>query len=774
MFFDREVAMKQFCSDRFAGLVLSINARMITVSAILSAVCVAARAEEVLKHERLPEIELAPVEVLDLVGGRNDKNSVGHGKNLAVYVGKPSRYFFATHELGNVFDAVDGRPIVWYPDQVIVAPADDRHMAAPGSTAPGSAGGSRDAAPHARRLIEQRQVCVTKDDVVFARVWLKNQTSEEVRHTVTISGDCRKSFDWRGKPGGKKATRRDGDFVVMTDHHVFPEVFNDGLAIVVGCEQKPTKIEADTPGAYRLSYEVTIPPGEHRVLSIGCAVGRTDEQARKNLKQSLQTDALAENRRQWQRWYAESAPSFTCSDQRLTELYAFRWFLLRFSTAGGDLGYFKHPVVMEGRQAFQTYCCYSAPFMALDLNWAIDPQWGWGQVAGMVEAAYDDGRFPWYVSPRTKQVPIHHRSGTGLSLVPLAAWRHYQIRGDREAIERIYPGLLKNVRWWIADRDGDGDGLFEVDHQLETGMDDLFRFGDGQGQRRYEAVDATAYAYANIDAVAQIARVLRQAEEARELSKYGERIRHASAKQFWDAERKAWFDLHPENGARLDYLAITTFYPAFAGLSGREQSGVFRAHLLNRDEFWLPHPVPALPKNHRDFGPTRYWQGPSWPAANSHVIEGFASAAKRYDRTLLPQAAELFQRCAANHLQPRADFYERYNPITGEPLSTFRDYMHSWWVDLIVRHVCGFDPYRNSSNAADGNRDLTIDPLPLGLDWFELRGVAYRGQRYDVLWRKADRAADRAIPAGLTVRRDGKEILRREAFEPGSAAVEVR
>ena len=158
---------------------------------------------------------------------------------------------------------------------------------------------------------------------------------------------------------------------------------------------------------------------------------------------------LDDNRADWARFYDREVPRFRCSDRGLEELYAFRWFLLRFSTAGGDLGYFKYPVVLEGRQAYQTYCCYSAPFMAYDLNWATDPKIGYGHIANMAEAAYEDGRFPWYTSPRTNRVMVHHESRTGLSLLPHAAWKYYLVHGDQGALRRLYPCMKQNVLWWI-------------------------------------------------------------------------------------------------------------------------------------------------------------------------------------------------------------------------------------------------------------------------------------------------------------------------------------
>src|SRR5262249_21225655 len=80
----------------------------------------------------------------------------------------------------------------------------------------------------------------------------------------------------------------------------------------------------------------------------------------------------------------------------------------------GGLGAFTDSVVLEGRSAYQVYCCFSAPFMALDLRWARDPAWVQGHIAQMLRVQHEDGRFPWYATPRTAQVPVHHASATGL------------------------------------------------------------------------------------------------------------------------------------------------------------------------------------------------------------------------------------------------------------------------------------------------------------------------------------------------------------------------
>jgi hypothetical protein len=683
-----------------------------------------------------PQIQITESPILDLIGNRNNKNCVGHGKNVALYTGIPSKFYYATHKLGDIFDIVDGTTINWFPDHVLVTP--DVNLGSILNLNIDQIIISKERKEQFKKqkqkikLTEQRQVCVTKDDVVVSVVHLFNPTTNPIVKTIEIAGDCTKSKDWRGEVGGDKITQQQGNFVILKDKNVFPNILDDGLSMAIGGNLEPDEMICEPAGAYELKYKVEIPPYTSLKFIFACAIDPDEQVALENLKTVLeQDDPIDLNRTDWQDFFQKDVPHFSCSDKGLEELYGFRWFLLKFSTAGGNLGFFKYPVVMEGRQAYQTYCCYSAPFMALDMNWATDAQVGFGHIANMLYSAYEDGRFPWYTSPRTNRVKLHHKSKTGLSLLPHTAWQHYLIHGNREMLAEIYPGMRKNIEWWIKDRDADGDGLFVINHQLETGMDDLSRFEDNDPTLRYDAIDATSYAYANILAVSNMARILGEYNDAKFFKDYAEKTKNAVNSLLWNGEDESYRDRHPDSKELSKTMCITTFYPFFAGIGTSANLDIFKKHLLNPDQFQLPYPVPALPKDDPNFDPTGFWEGPSWPAATSHILEAFASSAKTLDSSLLPDAAELIKLAADKHLQPRADFFERYNPLTGEPLSHFRDYMHSWWIDIIIRHIVGFEPQEDGL--------IKLDPLPIGLEHFLLENVNYRGKNITIVWQSPDK-----------------------------------
>jgi len=288
-----------------------------------------------------PQLQPA-VPVLDRVGNRTDKNTVGHGVNVALYTGTPSRFFYSTYDLGNVFSAVDGGTIRWFPDYVLIDPNNsggNTNVNLDQFLIDNDPGPSLQSEKVTDGVTEQRQICVSRDDVVVSRVFLTNHSAKAVVHQVEVRGDCRQSADYRGQPGGEKVTRQDGDALLLIDHNAFPSVLHDGLVMAIGASEHPTATDTDTPGAYRLTYTITVPENGTRVLTLACAFGRDTATAKTHLAGVLrESDPVAQNRRDWTDFYEHQVPQFTGSDQGLNELYGFRWFLLKFSLSGGDLG----------------------------------------------------------------------------------------------------------------------------------------------------------------------------------------------------------------------------------------------------------------------------------------------------------------------------------------------------------------------------------------------------------------------------------------------------
>ncbi|MBR6499235.1 MAG: hypothetical protein IKT23_06055, partial [Clostridia bacterium] len=85
---------------------------------------------------------------------------------------------------------------------------------------------------------------------------------------------------------------------------------------------------------------------------------------------------------------------------------------------------------------------------------------------------------------------------------------------------------------------------------------------------------------------------------------------------------------------------------------------------------------------------------------------------------------------------------EFYDAETGEPLSDEADYSHSYYIDLVVRHIAGIQPREGG---------FVFSPARIGVDSFALKGVKLRGHTLDVEF---------SARAGYVLKADGAEKAR--------------
>jgi hypothetical protein len=160
--------------------------------------------------------------------------------------------------------------------------------------------------------------------------------------------------------------------------------------------------------------------------------------------------------------------------------------------------------------------------------------------------------------------------------------------------------------------------------------------------------------------------------------------------------------------------------------------------IANEEEFWLPAGFPATAASDTTFRADAEWKdkrmncswnGRSWPMANSHLVDVAANIARTASggavhREFAGQALMKAIKLMFHDGDPaRPNSYEHYNPITGMPAlyRGYDDYMHSWIVDLIMRHAVGVQPGLD-----------TVDPLPLDINWIECIDIPHPNGRMSV------------------------------------------
>jgi hypothetical protein len=277
---------------------------------------------------------------------------------------------------------------------------------------------------------------------------------------------------------------------------------------------------------------------------------------------------------------------------------------------------------------------------------------------------------------------------------------------------------------------------------------------------RLKGVDSTVYLYELKKVLALIAEKTGKKDDVEKWRSGSMKTKEAILRKMWDPDSGMFFDINPATGRRTGVKAATCFYPYFTDIVSELHLQGLKKHLLNPKEFWTPYPVPSSSVDDEYFSAEPEWKGKRmncpwngrvWPMANSHIAEGLARTAIRFqDEELRGKTVEFiskFIRMMFFDGDPqRPNCFEHYNPFTGMP-SMYRgvdDYQHSWIVDLIIKYVTGIRVEED---------EIIVDPFPFKLKWFEIDQVLIRGSLFRVkstknsftVWRNQKKIAEKKL-----------------------------
>jgi glycogen debranching enzyme len=311
--------------------------------------------------------------------------------------------------------------------------------------------------------------------------------------------------------------------------------------------------------------------------------------------------------------------------------------------------------------------------------------------------------------PRTSgivQPPVH----------ATAVLQVYRYGRDRERANAFLAELRPKLEAWhdylYSERNRDGDGLIEIWHPWESGMDNSplwdpvfarIELTDGEVPE-YERIDRTLvepaerptdaeydyYAYlvklyrdrgydgaairaectfvvhdvlfnsllvqANRD-LAEIARLTGADPERHE--RRAELTAAAIEQRLWNEDEHSYLDRDLRSGEWITVRVGSAFSPLYAGTPSDERAR-FLVERLQAFGVGVPPAgwaVPSLATDDPAFESIRYWRGPVWPMVNWVTYRGL----RRYGYET--EAAEL--RAGVLELARREGFWEHYNPLTA-------------------------------------------------------------------------------------------------------------
>jgi Trehalase len=371
-----------------------------------------------------------------------------------------------------------------------------------------------------------------------------------------------------------------------------------------------------------------------------------------------------------------------------------------------------------------------------ELRWLFAGQWADGllpHIRFADNARYFPGPEFWQTH-RSPNAPEHPQT-SGIVQPPVhatAVWRVYRRARDghqaKAFLRELMPGLVRWHEYLYRERTRGDDGLVEIWHPWESGMDnsplwdealaritpareaipdyervdldfvdaaqrptdaeydryaylvklyrdwgyDSSRIREGSPFAVYDVLFNSLLVQANRD-LAEIARVLELDPEPFEA--WAKRTAAGLDARLWDAAEVSYGDFDVRADRRVRAQTSAAFAPLFAGIPTPERA----RHMLDRllassvAVDGAGRVVTSVAPGDANYDPALYWRGPVWPMINWVLHAGL----RRYG--FVDEAQEI--RTALLELVRREGFWEHYNATTGRGQGTEQV---SWTAALVL------------------------------------------------------------------------------------------
>lgn len=360
-----------------------------------------------------------------------------------------------------------------------------------------------------------------------------------------------------------------------------------------------------------------------------------------------------------------------------------------------------------------------------------------------------------------------------------ALLKYYEVSGDSALLRELFDPLVANYEAWEK-TNLDENGLFwQVDGN--DGMEVSICGALSEGAKGYRATINT-YMFADAKAIAAIATMLNNKEDAEKFAARANRIKQNVQTILWD-DGASFFKVLPKGATGLCAAReLHGYTPWYSNMPDAKYSVAWK-YLMDLTYFFAPYGPTTAERNHPGFkisyeGHECQWNGPGWPYATSITLTAAANLLNHYRQNYFSKQdyLQLLQGYTNSHSRTMPNgkklpwIDENLNPFTGDWISRTRlekwnngswsdekggvergkDYNHSTYCDLIISGLIGVRPQQDDT--------LIINPLvPVDAwEYFCLDNLSYRGKKLTVLY---DRTGKRYRQGkGFMVFLNGKKI----------------
>ncbi len=502
-------------------------------------------------------------------------------------------------------------------------------------------------------------------------------------------------------------------------------------------------------------------PKQKKTLVLACAVGEATHEmpedcGRKASAYLKGRDYLEAQRHEYDAWF-DDVPVFESDDPLLDTTWWYRWFILRHTYAEPNLGHFHHGVFYEGRahktakepyapwgHEFTQLIPMSTPMHVTDARWKHDGTCCRETLKTLLDSMDKDGVFRMMMTDKFS-----------FTFGNYAQWGLYQFflaHRDEAFILDVLEGFKKNVRGvWDLYRGDEGDLQIAYNHRRPgKEYQPAYWYFEGypdnaSNEASYtwlKRVDLSTYLYVNARGIEKLCSAVND-PEAGAFKDLADRLEEQVLNWMWDEETGFFYDLHFENHQKALVKGVTGIYPIWAGMTDERHLRVLDAY-FSEAEFAAGSAFASVTKRCPVYYPQGSWKGqffkgrdgcmwdgPSWPYTTCIALDAIGEQSKRYAHGFDGQFGRFLREYAWQHYRNKSlnepYLVEHYNAETGEMLSDDVDYSHSFFIDLIVKHVAGLAPTEHG---------FTVDPIDVGLSRFSLTNVVLNGLEISIHYQK--------------------------------------
>ncbi len=360
---------------------------------------------------------------------------------------------------------------------------------------------------------------------------------------------------------------------------------------------------------------------------------------------------MEEAARHWHEWFASAPP---VADEYQAQYY-YAWWIMRAGLISTRF-YTTREAMTPSMIHYVGVWQWDAYFHALAYR-HVEKHLAHDQIRIVLDHQREDGMIPDAIHDEGTVTRLDYPVDADVTKPPLLAWaayKLYELDGDREFIDEIYEPIVRWNNWWFEQNDTDGNGLCEYQHPYSSGLDDSPLWDDGMP---VESPDLNTYLYLQQEALAKIASAIGKEDDAEMWRQRAASMAQRMIDFAWDAE--SGFFWATRNKSRVNVRTPFNLFPLITGQMPSDISDRLVAHLTDERQFWSRYPVPTVAMNDSKYNPYQMWRGPTWVNVNYLLIEGLQRSG------YADLARELRQR-TLDLICCRNDIYEYYHPMSGE------------------------------------------------------------------------------------------------------------